>query len=107
MDRPRHFLDSPPDVSGPKGAPTAFLGAATRRPPSLPFAQIAAPTRAPPVPTERRHRSLARRLLAVAARRQTTRGFGERHNGDRHQMQNLTVIEPTIHGEASGPGSDG
>ena len=26
MDRPRHFLDSPPDVSGPKGAPTAFLG---------------------------------------------------------------------------------
>src|SRR5262245_33724437 len=78
MDRPRHFLDSPPDVSGPKGAPTAFLGAATRRPPSLPFAQIAAPTRAPPVPTERRHRSLARRLIAVAARRQTTRGFGER-----------------------------
>jgi hypothetical protein len=26
MDRPRHFLDSPPDVSGPKDAPTAFLG---------------------------------------------------------------------------------
>jgi|EndMetStandDraft_8_1072994.scaffolds.fasta_scaffold421862_2 hypothetical protein len=23
------------------------------------------------------------------------------------QSQNLTVIEPTIHGEASGPGSDG
>jgi hypothetical protein len=27
MDWPRHFLDSPPDVSGPKDAPTAFLGA--------------------------------------------------------------------------------
>jgi hypothetical protein len=25
MDRPRHFLDSPPDVSGPKDAPTALL----------------------------------------------------------------------------------
>src|SRR5262245_24738954 len=55
---------------------------------------------------ECRHRSLACRLIAVGGAPPDHRGCGERPQR-RHQTQNLTVIEPAIHGEASGPGSDG
>ena len=47
-----------------------------------------------------------RRHQAVGGAPPDHRGCGERPQR-RPQTQNLTVIEPAIHGEASGPGSDG